>query len=135
MRFVTHSVQLRLKGQIIREGTAEQFAYTASFDVATCRTPFKGSSFKRVYASDCVSVGHVIVPSTIDHSPRMSRTVSIRNFHVWKFAASFSRDGISYRRLEAGIGLDWEGVDPFGFKAGGEGGNGVKSAMRIDLRA
>jgi hypothetical protein len=52
----------------------------------------------------------------------MSRTVVIQNFHVWKLAALFSSDGISYRWLEAGIELDDEGFDPDGGRAGGTGG-------------
>ena len=56
----------------------------------------------------------------IDNNPWMSRTVVIRNFHIWKLAASFSSDGISYRRLDPGIGLDDVGA--------GEGGNGTDDA-------
>ena len=50
----------------------------------------------------------------IGNNPQILRTVRIRNFHVWKFAALFSSDGMSYRRLEAGIELDEEGFDSDG---------------------
>lgn len=85
--------------------------FQTSFDVFACKTPFKGSSFS---SSDCSFVGHRLVPSTIGNNPRMSRTVRIRNFHVWKFAALLSSDGMSYRRLEARIELDDGGFDPDG---------------------
>ena len=56
-----------------------------------------------------MTVGHVSDPSTMGNNPLISRTVSMRYFHVWKFAASSSSDGMSYRRLEAGLRLDDSG--------------------------
>ena len=40
------------------------------------------------------------VPSTMVQSWQTSSTVMMRYFHIWKFDPSFSRDGISYNRLE-----------------------------------
>ena len=78
----------------------------------------------------------------IGNNPRISRTVRIWNFHIWKFVALFSSDGMLYRWLEAGIELDEEGFDPDGGSVsawtggtwGGEGGSGMFD-MGIDLRA
>ena len=73
-----------------------------------CALAFLSILSQHINSSDggFVNVGQVSDPSTIGSNPLILRMVSMQYFHVWKFVASSSSDGMSYRQLEAGLRLD-----------------------------